>query len=102
MKSKIGVVSEKTALKLIKKHKNIVIVHSKEGCPVCEYFIPDVLEPIFEDYPDVKIKMVKEQLTFPVGSHPVVYLFKNGRCVQYPQGAAPEEAVRTMMDAFYG
>jgi len=102
MKSSIKVVSEMVALKLIKSNDNLVIVHSKEGCPVCEYFIPEVLEPILKDWPKVKVKMVKEQLTFPAPSHPVIYFFKNGKCVMHPSGSAPGKAVREMMEALYG
>jgi thioredoxin-like negative regulator of GroEL len=102
MKSGIKVVSEMVAMKLIKSNDNLVIVHSKDGCPVCEHFIPEVLEPVLKDWPKVKVKMVKEQLTFPVGSHPVIYFFKNGKCVLHPQGSAPEKAVREMMGSFYG
>ena len=98
----IKVISEKAAMEFIKKNNNVVIVHSKDGCPVCEYFIPEVLEPIFNDYENVKIKMIKEQLTFPVGSHPVTYFFKNGKCIMHPSGSAPEKAVREMMDTLYG
>ena len=100
--SNIKIVSEKSAMQFIKNNDNTVIVHSKDGCPVCEYFIPEVLEKIFVDFPNVKVRMIKEQLTFPVNSHPVTYFFKNGKCVQHPQGSAPEEAVREMMRTFYG
>jgi len=96
------VVTEKAALKLIKSNIDLVIVHSKDGCPVCDYFIPEILEPILEEYDEVKSVMVKERLTFPVGAHPVIYFFKNGKCIQHPQGSAPEKAVREMMESFYG
>jgi thioredoxin-like negative regulator of GroEL len=96
------VVTEKAALKLIKSNIDLVVVHSKDECPVCQYFIPEVLEPILEEYENVKTVMINEQLTFPVGSHPVIYFFKNGKCVQHPQGSAPEKAVREMMESFYG
>jgi DNA polymerase elongation subunit (family B) len=96
------VVTEKAALKLIKSNIDLVIVHSKDGCPVCDYFIPEILEPILEEYDEVKSVMVKERLTFPVGAHPVIYFFKNGKCIQHPQGSAPADAVKDMMNAFYG
>lgn len=102
MKSNIKIVSEKSAIKFVKNNDNVVIVHSKDGCPVCEYFIPEILEPIMEDWPNVKVKTVKEQLTFPVGSHPVIYFFKNGKCIMHPSGSAPEKAVREMMESLYG
>jgi len=98
----IKVVSEKSAIKFVKNNDNVVIVHSKDGCPVCEHFIPAVLEPIFKDYDNVKVRMIKEQLTFPVGSHPITYFFKNGKCVMHPAGAAPDKAVREMMNTLYG
>jgi len=79
---------------------NLVVVHSKDECPVCQYFIPQVLEPILKNY-DVKCVMVKEMLTFPVQAHPVTYFFKNGKCIQHPQGAAPAEAIVKMLDSFY-
>ena len=96
------IVTETTARKLIEKENNLVIVHSKDECPVCQYFIPEVLEPILNEYTNVASVMIKEQLTFPVGSHPVIYFFKNGKCVQHPIGAAPDTAVREMMKALYG
>lgn len=96
------VISEDAARKFVKNYDNVVIVHSKDGCPVCEYFIPEVLEPLFKDFPDVKVRMVKEQMTFPTPSHPVTYFFKNGRCIMHPSGSAPEKAVREMMETLYG
>jgi thioredoxin-like negative regulator of GroEL len=96
------VVTEKAAFKLIKNTDDLVIVHSKDECPVCQYFIPEVLQPVLEKYKHVTSVMVKEQLTFPVGAHPVIYFFKNGKCVQHPSGSAPEDAVDKMMEAFYG
>ena len=27
---------------------NVVVLNSKVDCPVCEYYIPEVLSPIFE------------------------------------------------------
>lgn len=96
------VVTEKAAFKLIKNTDDLVIVHSKDECPVCQYFIPEVLQPVLEKYKHVTSVMVKEQLTFPVNVHPVIYFFKNGKCVQHPHGAAPEKAVLDMMDGFYG
>jgi len=102
MKTKLKVVTEKAALNIVKEKDDVVIVHSKDGCPVCEYFIPEVLEPLFEDYPNVTVRMVKEQLTFPAPSHPVTYFFKNGKCIMHPSGSAPDNAVREMMDKLYG
>lgn len=102
MKSNLKTISEKAALKKIKSEDNLIIVHSKDGCPVCEYFIPEVFEPILKKWPDVKVFVIKEQLTFPVSAHPVIYLFKNGKCVQYPQGAAPEDKVIEMLTMYYG
>jgi hypothetical protein len=96
------VVTEKAALKMIKTVDNLVIIHSKDSCPVCEYFIPEVLEPILKDYDNITSVIVKEELTFPVTAHPITYFFKKGKCVQHPQGAAPEKAIITMLEAFYG
>ena len=97
-------VSEKAARELVKKHKDVVIVHTKKTCPVCEYFVPEVLLPIFGDekYKHVRVYEITEDMTFPVGSHPVTYFFKNGKCVHHPSGSAPEKAVRDLMDTFYG
>jgi thioredoxin-like negative regulator of GroEL len=102
METSLKIVTEKSALKLIKSNDNVVIVHSKDECPVCQYFVPEVLEPILNEYDNVTSVMIKEQLTFPVGAHPVIYFFKNGKCVQHPSGAAPDKAVRDMMETFYG
>jgi hypothetical protein len=96
------VLSEKAAMKRIKSDKDLVIVHSKEGCAVCEYFIPEVLEPILNDYPNLPCYAVKESLTFPVAQHPTTYFFKNGKCNMFPSGSAPEKAVREMMESLYG
>jgi thioredoxin-like negative regulator of GroEL len=99
---KIKVITEKDAIQLVSDKENVVIVHSSDTCPICDHFVPQVLEPIFDDYGNVEVRIVKEKLTFPVAAHPVVYFFKNGTCVQHPSGAAPEKAVRDMMDTFYG
>jgi len=96
------IVTEKAARKIVEREKNVVVIHSKDGCPVCEYFIPEVVEPIIEEWEDrVKFIMVKETLFFPAAQHPIMYFFKNGKCVQHPGGAAPAEAVVNMLEAFY-
>ena len=103
MKRLLKMKSEDEVRELIKSEKNLVVVHSKLGCPVCEYFIPEVLTPILDEFSGlVSSVIIREQLTFPVNSHPVIFFFKNGKCVQHPQGSAPEEAVREMMRTFYG
>lgn len=98
------VVTEKEARKMVAQYKDVVVIHSKESCPVCKYFVPEVLYPIMTDkkYERIKTVVVMEQLFFPVASHPVVYFFKGGKCVQHPSGSAPEAAVRQLMDTFYG
>lgn len=97
------VVDEKKARKLIDSRKNIVFVHTKSTCPVCDVFVPNVLVPISKDkkYSGIDFYEITESLTFPVGAHPVTYFFREGLCTQHPAGAAPEEAVRTMLDTMY-
>jgi len=102
MKTDIKIVSEKSALNIIKNNPNVVIVHSNDGCGVCQQFIPNILDPIAKQWPNVKFKMIKEKLTFPVASHPVTYFFKNGKCIMHPAGGAPDDAVRKMMESLYG
>jgi hypothetical protein len=98
----IEVVSEEVARKLITEHQNLVVVHTKKGCPVCEYFIPEVVTPILKEYNYVKSVVVTEQMAFPHEAHPVIFFFKGGKCVQHPIGAAPPEAVKQLMETFYG
>ena len=97
------VVTEKKARKLIETRKNIVFVHTKSTCPVCDVFVPNVLVPISKDpkYSDITFYEIVESLTFPVGAHPVTYFFREGLCTQHPAGAAPEDAVRNMLDTLY-
>jgi hypothetical protein len=98
----IEMVSEDDARKLITEHQNLVVVHTKLGCPVCEYFVPEILTPILKEYNYVKSVVIKEEMTFPQHSHPVIFFFKDGKCIQHPHGSAPEVAVKKMMETFYG
>ena len=97
------VVTEKKARKLIESRKHIVFVHTKSSCPVCDIFVPDVLVPISkeEKYSGISFYEITENLTFPVGAHPVTYFFRDGLCTQHPAGAAPIDAVRNMLDTLY-
>jgi thioredoxin-like negative regulator of GroEL len=95
-------ITEKAALKIIRNNSKVILVHTKPGCPVCEYFVPEVLEPLLEEYEHVISVFVEEPLMFPQQSHPVTFFFKDGKCVQHPHGAAPDKAIRDMMDKFYG
>jgi|TARA_B110000495_G_C22993430_1_gene585330 hypothetical protein len=95
--------TEKQIRKLIERQKFVVVVHTKSTCPVCDVFVPDVLVPIFKDekYKHVNVYEVTEPLTFPTGSHPVTYFFREGLCVQHPAGAAPDNVVKNLLDTMY-
>lgn len=96
-------VTERQARKLIRGTKNVVVVHSKDECPVCQHFIPNILEPVFrkEKYKHITFVMIKEKLLFPVPAHPVTYFFRDGKNLTFSNGSAAEEAVMKMLDAFY-
>jgi hypothetical protein len=97
------VVTEKKARKILRTESKVVFVHTKTTCPVCDQFLPNVLEPIFqkEKYKDINIYEIKESLLFPVGSHPVTYFFRDGYCSQHPAGAAPPEVVENLLDTIF-
>tara|TARA_B100001245_G_scaffold136354_1_gene101263 strand:- start:852 stop:1223 length:372 start_codon:yes stop_codon:yes gene_type:complete len=97
------VVTEKKARKIIQQQSKVVFIHTKTTCPVCDKFLPEVLEPIFkkEKYRDINIYEIKEPLLFPVGSHPVTYFFRDGYCSQHPAGAAPPEVVENLLDTIF-
>lgn len=97
------VVTEKKARKILQRESKVVFIHTKETCPVCDKFLPEVLEPIFkkEKYKDINIYEIKEPLLFPVGSHPVTYFFRDGYCHHHPAGAAPVEVVENMLDTIF-
>ena len=97
------VVTEKKARKILRTESKVVFVHTKTTCPVCDQFLPNVLEPIFqkEKYKDINIYEIKEPLLFPVGSHPVTYFFRDGYCSQHPAGAAPPGVVENLLDTIF-
>jgi len=97
------VVTEKKARKIFEKERFVVFVHTKSSCPVCDVFVPEVLVPISKDpkYSGIQFYEITENLTFPVGAHPVTYFFREGLCTQHPAGAAPIEAVKNMLDTLY-
>ena len=97
------VVTEKKARKILRTESKVVFVHTKTTCPVCDQFLPNVLDPIFqkEKYKDINIYEIKEPLLFPVGSHPVTYFFRDGYCSQHPAGAAPPEVVENLLDTIF-
>lgn len=99
----ISIVKERAARKIIKNFKNVVVVHSSESCAVCKYFIPEILLPIINDpkYKDIKFLEIQDKMLFPVQAHPVTYFFRNGKNVTFANGSAPDDKVRTMLDAFY-
>ena len=41
------VVTEKKARKIIDKGGDVVFIHTRENCPVCDHFLPEVLKPVF-------------------------------------------------------
>ena len=96
-------VTEKKARKIIDKGGNVVFIHTREECPICDSFLPAVLKPVFakEKYKDIPIYQITEALTFPVGAHPQTYFFKNGQCIQHPAGQTTIEVVENLLDTFY-
>ena len=40
-------VTEKKARKIIDKGGNVVFIHTKDSCPICDVFLPTVLKPVF-------------------------------------------------------
>ena len=96
-------VTEKKARKIIDKGGNVVFIHTRANCPICDNFLPDVLKPIFakEKYKGIEIYQITEQMLFPVGQHPITYFFKEGRCMQHPAGQTTIENVETLLNTFY-
>ena len=97
------VVTEKKARKIIEKGGNCVFIHTRENCPHCDSFLPDVLKPIFEKdkYKGIEIYQITEMMTFPVGAHPQSYFFKDGRCFKHPAGQTTTENVETLLNTLY-
>ena len=97
------IVTEKKARKIIDKGGDVVIIHTRADCPVCDHFLPEVLKPIFakDKYKDIQIYQMVESMFFPVGSHPITYFFKNGHCIQHPAGQTTIEVVENLLDTFY-
>tara|TARA_B100000809_G_scaffold80397_1_gene78605 strand:+ start:53 stop:436 length:384 start_codon:yes stop_codon:yes gene_type:complete len=97
------IATEKKARKLIDKGGDVVFIHTRDNCPVCDHFLPEVLKPIFakDRFKGIDIYQITESLTFPVGAHPVTYFFKNGRCIQHPAGQTTIEIVENLLDTFY-
>ena len=97
------IVTEKKARKIIDKGGDVVIIHTRKNCPVCDHFLPEVLKPIFakDKYKDIQIYQMTETMVFPVGQHPITYFFKNGRCMQHPAGQTTIEIVENLLDTFY-
>ena len=104
MKYFFPIVTEKKARKIIEKGGNVVFIHTRETCPICDVFLPEVLKPVFakEKYKGiVEIYQITEAMTFPVGQHPQAYFFKNGKCIQHPAGQTTIEVVENLLDTFY-
>ena len=97
------IVTEKKARKLIDKVENIVFIHTKDSCPICDVFLPNVLKPIFakDKYKGIEVYQITESMTFPVGQHPQTYFFKDGDCIQHPAGQTTIEVVENLLDTFY-
>ena len=97
------IVTEKKARKIIDKGGDVVIIHTRDSCPVCDHFLPEVLKPIFakDKYKNIQIYQMTENMFFPVGSHPITYFFKNGRCIQHPAGQTTIDIVENLLDTFY-
>ena len=97
------IVTEKKARKLIDKVENIVFIHTKDSCPICDVFLPNVLKPIFakDKYKGIEVYQITESMTFPVGQHPQTYFFKDGDCIQLPAGQTTIEVVENLLDTFY-
>jgi hypothetical protein len=97
------IITEKKARKLIDKEANVVFIHTRDSCPICDVFLPEVLKPVFEKprFRGISIYQIVEPLTFPVGAHPQTYFFKDGRCIQHPAGQTTIEVVENLLDTFY-
>jgi len=97
------VVTEKKARKIIDKGGDVVIIHTRASCPICDVFLPEVLKPVFaqDRFKGIDIYQITEAMFFPVGHHPVTYFFKNGRCMQHPAGQTTIEIVENLLDTFY-
>jgi hypothetical protein len=80
-----------------------VFIHTRENCPHCDTFLPEVLKPIFDKdkYKGIEIYQITEPMIFPVGAHPQSYFFKDGRCIQYPAGKTTSENVESLLNTFY-
>ena len=41
-------VTDIKARKIIDKGGNVVFIHTRDDCPICDSFLPTVLKPVFE------------------------------------------------------
>jgi hypothetical protein len=82
----------------------VVVLNSKIDCPVCEYYIPDVLEPVFSDekYNHIEFYELEDELLFPIDVRPRLFFFKKGKPECWSTGALPQYEVYNLLERYYG
>jgi hypothetical protein len=83
---------------------NVVVLNSKVDCPVCEYYIPEVLSPIFEKkcYDNIEFYNIESDLLFPVDVRPRLFFFKDGVVQYFSTGSLPQYEVINLLERYYG
>jgi hypothetical protein len=97
-------VDEEIAKAEVLLYDNVVVITEKEGCPVCEYFIPDVLVPLFNEEfwtKNIHFMIIDRPFFFPHETYPKTYCFKKGKLVHTSKGAASREQVKTLIEEVY-
>ena len=100
----MNVVREEEAKAQVLLYNNVVVVVAKPGCEVCEYFIPEVLDPLFKEefwVKNIHFLVIENNTFFPHKIAPMVFCYKNGKLVHTSDGAAPKEKVKKLINDVY-
>ena len=91
-------VTRQEAIDLISTEKKLFVVVSSDNCVVCKKFIPDVLEVLEPEFPDVTMVEITrvpgdfnedKNWSFGPDSFPMSFIFINGVRHEWIKGSAP-------------
>jgi len=93
------------ANKVIKDTNPSLIIFTKEGCPNCDYFIPNIIMPNIMLYEMRGVKFYEvvynaKDMPFGPEAFPSVYLYQSGDKFHWFEGTMPSDIYDAMMEDF--
>ena len=97
-------VNREEAAELVGRIENLIVVFTKDNCPVCKKLLPevlDVLEPEMPFIKMVKVDATNDKMLFGPDLFPSTYVFRQGQRIDWIRGAGPLEPVKAKLHELF-